>query len=277
MSKTLILTLLRIAQEGRGVQQATPAICALFDDFGIGYRSGKNYTLDERDRNRIKQYLANEKDIDWRTPLDAWNGISRDQALNLGSNEKMSDERTRDFRVAIKSLPGRPLLLGGQSMILPNGANLDLPWEYVASECGHDYLLLVENWTNFEKTHVTPLLSEITGNPLVLYRGDFVYGTKYSALLLKALGKPVVAFVDYDPAGLLIASALPGFQEMLCPPEQDLHSLLANCTNKGRFIRQKSENIGELQSLKHPQLKGLWATFDRYGVALPQEKLIHAA
>lgn len=277
MSKTLILTLLRIAQDGREVQQATPAICSLFDDFGIGYRSGKNYMLDERDRTRIKQYLSNEKDIDWKTPLDAWKGISRDQALNLGSNEKMSDERTRDFRVAVKSLPGRPLLLGGQSMILPNGANLDLSWEYVATECGHDSVLLVENWTNFEKTHVTPLLSEIQGNPLVLYRGDFVYGNKYSALLLKALDKPVVAFVDYDPAGLVIASALPGFHEMICPLERDLHSLLAGCTNSGRFIRQKSENIGALESLNHPQLQALWAIFDRYGVALPQEKLIQAA
>lgn len=278
MSKSLVTSLLLIAQNHYDRYKATQGLEGFFEEYGIGFKKGRDFILSDNDIGRIKMYLDNEHGIHWTTPVDAWNGISRNKALELGGNEKFTRKKVRDFRVAVKSLPGRPLLLGGESIQLPPGSNLDIEWGALIEQSGHDEILVIENWTNFEKTAKTPLLNDVPGNPLVLYRGDPIYGNQYAAALVKALKKPVTAFVDYDPAGLVIANSLPGLKKMLCPQEDKLHGLFqrlkTNVDNQERFIRQKSESIHCLAMLSNPQLKSLWKMFDGYGVALPQESLI---
>ncbi|MBD8615028.1 hypothetical protein IFT69_15110 [Pseudomonas putida] len=274
MSQTLVKSLLLITQGDLEKYKVSAGFEKFFGDFGISFRQGNFYILNAKDRLRIKNYLQDELRIDWKTPIDAWKGISRDKALTLGGNEKMTSAKVRDCRVAIKSLPGRPLLLAGKEICLPDRSSLDIEWQRVVETSGHKDVLVIENWTNFEKTSTTPLLKNIPGNPLVLYRGDPIYGADHAKHLLTAMGKPVTAFVDYDPAGLLIAGSFPCFEQMLCPDIGELHRLLSACTKTEEFIRQKSEFLNGLENLAHQQLKSLWKIFNRYGVALPQEELI---
>jgi hypothetical protein len=274
MSKALINTLLIICQQQAEEYPAGKGFSAFCDEFGVGMKKGRLLVLSDRDRERIATILRNRFGVDPKTPADAWKSASREEALSLGADEKWTNQKVRDERVAIKSLPDKPLLLGSEQIRLPDGANLDMSWQDVARLSAHDSILVIENWTNFEKTHRTPLLMTTKGNPLVLYRGDPVYRNDHAMDLLKALSKPVIAFVDYDPKGLLIANSLPGFSEMLCPEQNELERLLDACKNEERYALQKAHIVRALDELVHPQLKGLNTLFDRYGVALPQEALI---
>lgn len=99
-----------------------------------------------------------------------WEGVgeSRHGALKKGGDEKLTTKRLRGKRVAVKALPGRPLLLGPTPVHLPPGASLDLDRHWLVEHCTHDSVLLIENWENFELTHETPFLHQVPGNPLVV-------------------------------------------------------------------------------------------------------------
>lgn len=273
MSKSLIKTLLRVYQQRPVKPQGGAALTAFCRDHGLGELIKTKYQLSEADFKAIGTYLRNTESIDPDTPVDTWDSLSRHEALAFSDNEKMTLANVKVERVAVKALGGRPLLIQDQELRLPNGSHLDIRWTEVGP-VGHDRILVVENWENFEKVHNTPLLDTLTGNPLVLYRGDLDYSAKDSLALIHALGLPVLAFVDIDPMGLVIASSLPGLESMVLPEEEVLEDLLHRSTLAERFIRQKSNLMNALNHLEHAQLRHLWSLMDRYGRAVPQEILI---
>ncbi len=275
MSKSLIKTLLRVYQSEADDFSVGAALKDFSADFGIGQRKGSRMVFTQHDREQIGLYLKNIHGIEPSTSVDAWNGIERHEAAKISSNEKMSSNRVMSGRVAIKSLPGRPLCINCQKYTLPQGSNLDISVSDLLVGVEHDSVLLIENWENFQYTDQTSLLNGLPGNPLVIFRGDpNVYNPKHSLSLMKKLTLPVDAFVDYDPEGLVIANALPHLRTMICPDEAVLEKLLVEGKNQDRFTLQKKEAIATLERLENPQLLALWRVFDRIGNALPQEVLI---
>lgn len=274
MSASLIRTLLRLHQKRPETPQGGVNLVEFCESYGLGeLRKGK-YRLTEADYDEIGIYLTNIAGIDPNTPPEAWDGLTRHEAVNLSANEKMTSARVREGRVAIKALPGKSLMVSGSSMSLPQGTHLDIHWEQVCLDSEHDAILVIENWENFEMAHATPLLADIKGNPLVLYRGDPMYSQKYSKKLIEKLKLPVYAFVDLDPEGLIIAATLPYFERMISPGRDQLTALFKSAKNADRFIRQKAENMNALASLKHPHLSELWELMDAHSSAIPQEIFI---
>ena len=82
--------------------------------------------------------------------------------------------------------------------MLPPACHLDVEGPVVAGLLDHATVLLVENWESFNRIHDTVLdLTPAGANPLVLWRGDHSATRADHALgLLRALGRPVWAFVD---------------------------------------------------------------------------------
>lgn len=273
MSKILIKTLLRVYQQRPETPQGGVALTAFCREHGIGELRKTKYLLSEADFRAIGTYLRNTQSIDPDTPADTWDNLSRHEALAHSDNEKMSLANVKVERVAIKALGGRALCIQGREIHLPAGSHLDIRFSEVG-QVDHDRVLVVENWENFERVHQTPLLDTLGGNPLVLYRGDVVYSEKDSLALLRALQLPVLAFVDIDPMGLIIAQSLPGLESMVVPDQKSLVSLFQQSTLAERFIRQKANIMNALHSLEHPQLCQLWKLMDGYGRAVPQEILI---
>jgi hypothetical protein len=112
--------------------------------------------------------------------------------LAFGSNEKLTAAAVRSERIAVKSLPGRPLLMDGKEIHLPVGENIDMNWQHLSKNCGHSTILIVENWEAFDNVHDTTFdLSAAGDNPLVVFRGSPVYRQDYVVFLLKALQIPV--------------------------------------------------------------------------------------
>lgn len=273
MEKGLILSLLRVYHSDKPRQAATVSLTQFVDDYNIGQRLGASLAFSAADREAIRQLLLSAEGIDAATTQPGqWSGLSRTASLAHGGNEKMTDAAVRQDRVAIKALAARSLLLGGKSIALPPGANLDLAWPWVAAHCGHTSALLVENWEAFEAVHqITFDLSRAGDNPLVVFRGSPVYRPDHTLTLLQKLRLPVFALVDYDPAGLVIAQSLPHFAGLMAPPLPELASALKACTNHVRYRSQLMQAQAVLEGAGHPEIAACWKLLQTHGTALPQE------
>lgn len=258
-------------QDFRGSKQLD-SFCV---EYSIGKRVGAVWRFNQADKEALAVIMRNEAKVDPGTDIDAWNGIPRHEALQQGGNEKYSSKRLRENRVAIKSLPGKPLLIGSSALHLPDGACLDYDFTLLINQCGHDSVLLIENWENFELTHQTPFLETLPGNPLVVFRGaPGSYSAKCSNRLLIELGLPVIAFTDYDPEGLVIAATLPCFSRYLAPSSSCLIKLMEDVSTKERYLKQIAGKIAMLEGLTDPELVRVYRIIRAAGKALPQEKLI---
>ncbi|WP_274645014.1 DUF7281 domain-containing protein [Pseudomonas serbica] len=274
MEKGVAKILATICQNACEEYPAGKGLEAFCEEYGVGYRDGKSFRFYATAREKIKRILL-ASNYDWRSDISTFNQLSRAEVSRLSNNEKDTSRPVREGKVAIKSLPGRPLLLTTGPITLPPGTNLDVGFEWVAANIRHDSVLVIENWECFERAHDVELLGEIPGNPLVVFRGDpTVYKVGFTHALLEQLQKPVAAFVDYDPAGIVIAQGLPCFESFVAPSDEVLELLLEG-GNGERFAEQYSSNtVKVLDTLEHEQLRHAWQLINKHGKALPQEKMI---
>jgi len=273
MEKSLITSLLRVYHSDK-IRHGTSGVLSRFvEGYNIGQRVGASLVFSDADKEDIRKLLLATEGIDATTTVpDQWNGLSRAESLAHGGNEKLTDASVRSDRVAVKALPGRPLLLDGQHVTLPAGANLDLNWRWLVSNSGHTTVLLVENWEAFDSIHqVTFNLSRSGENPLVVFRGSPVYRQDHVMSLLNALSLPVFAFVDYDPAGLVIAQSLPYFAGLITPSPDDLEEALVTTKNYQRFRSQLLGAQALLNTSSLPDIVKCWNLLQSHGKALPQE------
>ncbi|WP_295452636.1 hypothetical protein [uncultured Thiodictyon sp.] len=271
LNKQTVRTLLRVLQAPRERFAGSQVLAAFNADYRIGHLTGTGIAFDQEDKARIRELLSAEG-IDPETDPGAWDGISRGAALHLGPDEKFTAAPVKRQRVAIKALADRPLCLDGQRLRLPSACHLDVEAPRVAGLLTHDSVLLVENWESFNRIDETRLdLSPAGTNPLVVWRGDNSdTRTDHALGLLRALGQPVWAFVDYDPAGLLIAAGLPGLAGILAPPLKQLDLDLARGL-PGRYQVQLPMAAAALDACASEPVRILWSIIRRHGRALPQE------
>ena len=271
MEKNLITSLLRVYHSDKTRHANNRVLARFVEEYNIGERVGASFTFSESDKEDIRQLLLASEGIDTAiTSPEQWFGLTRAESLAYGGNEKLTDSSVRSDRVAIKTLPGKPLMLNGQSITLPNGVNLDLDWHWLVSN--HKTVLLVENWEAFNGIHqVTFNLSRAGENPLVVFRGSPVYRQDYVISLLRKLAVPVYAFVDFDPAGLVIAQSLPFFSGLIAPPFEVLELALAKAKNQNRYLSQLPEAKGALDRTPNQEIAQHWRQIQAHGKALPQE------
>lgn len=273
MEKSLITSLLRVYHSDKMRHGASGVLSRFVEGYNIGQRVGASLAFSDADKEDIRKLLLATEGIDATTTVpDQWNGLSRAESLAHGGNEKLTDASVRSDRVAVKALPGKSLLLNGHHTTLPNEINLDINWSWLVSNCGHSTVLLIENWEVFDSIHqVTFDLSQAGQNPLVVFRGSPVYRQDHVMSLLNALSLPVFAFVDYDPAGLVIAQSLPHFAGLISPPSDDLEAALATIKNYQRYRNQLPEAQTLLNTSQFPEIVKCWDLLQKHGKALPQE------
>jgi hypothetical protein len=276
LSKQTVRALLRVVQSADERFGASKALGEFSVAYGIGRGKGAGLLFDADDKIRIREVLGAEG-IDPATDPAAWDRLSRARALDLGPNEKFASAPVKRHRVAIKALPGRPVRLAGQALVLPPGCHLDLDGASTAGLLAHGTAMVVENWECFSHIHAIDLdLSSVGENPIVIWRGDRSDTRADQALaLLRALDVPVWAFVDYDPAGLLIADGLPRLAGVVAPEPERLARDIAEGLSE-RYEAQLPMAAAALDASLHEPVRRLWAIIRRYGRALPQERYILA-
>jgi hypothetical protein len=274
LSKQTVRSLLRVVQSTDERFAASRVLKEFSDAYGIGRSKGAGILFDQEDKTGIREILRAEG-IDPSTDPAAWDGISRARALHLGRDEKFASTPVKRQRVAIKTLPGRPLNINGRALILPPGCHLDVDGATTAALLTHETILLVENWESFNRIHETDLVLSSAGqNPLVVWRGDLSDTRADHALaLLQELDVPVWAFVDFDPAGLLIADGLPRLAGIVSPEPERLEHDLAHGL-PGRYQDQLPMVAAALDASRHESVRKLWGIIRRYGRALPQERYL---
>ena len=172
LTKPTVRSLLRVVQSTEERFTGSRVLKELSDSFGVGRSKGVGVLFDREDKAHIREILRADG-IDPDTNPAAWDGISRAQALHLGPDEKFASAPVKRHRVAIKTLPGRPLTIDGRELILPPEGHLDVDGTAAAAMLAHETILLVENWESFNRIHDTDLdFSSAGQNPLVVWRGD---------------------------------------------------------------------------------------------------------
>lgn len=245
------------------------AFCREYEDIGIVDRG--YIELADDDKAKIRAILTSEG-IDPATLPEAWKGISRSEALQLGDNEKLTNEPVMRRRVAIKALGvGSPLWVGDTPLPLPRGCHLNADFlELDVSR--HDWIVVVENWEAFERIELALQHLAFPGiSPLVVWRGA-AGGIRADAMLawITGLTQPVAAFVDFDPYGLVIAATLPRLRQIIAPPAAALEALLKKGV-RGRYLEQLATSKPFLDALDDDLIRPLWRVIEDEGRALPQE------
>lgn len=253
----------------------TAAVQSLIDT-GIGTKRGKSAYFSAKDKAEMRAWLKAKGFSEEQVNLA---GISRGDRLAVTPHEKAGREAVKRNRVSIKSLASEPLRIGGESFKLPAECHLDADLTKVTDNVGHSCVMVVENYENFNRLHETTFaLPECYRSPLVIYRGDPNESRMDNVLkFLTILELPVIAFMDADPAGISMASKLPGFVGMVTPSISELESQLSNprTARLDLFHEQYPVHRGTLDKLtaNHP-CKPVWDLVSKYAAGIVQERWI---
>lgn len=204
----------------------TATLQRLVDD-GIGTKCGKSAYFNERDRQAMREWLEAKG---FSTELVDMTGMSRAERLEVTPHEKAGDEAVKRNRISIKALAGQALVIGGQPINLPEESHLDVDWKKIVSQIGHRCIMVVENYENFNRIHQTSFKFPVEySSPLIVYRGDPNESRIDNVLAFLGDAKlPVLAFVDADLAGVVIATSLPWLVGMVTPDLPTLNQQLSS-------------------------------------------------
>jgi hypothetical protein len=266
--------LLRCVQSESERFSVNASLDAFVSDYGsrVGERKGHSIYMSQTQKQVICELLASNG-VGADTSPDAWDGLTRAEALSVGNNEKFAQEPVKRRRVAIKALhPSLPLVLNGQPLLLPARCHVEVDYAELGEMAQHDWIVVVENWECFNDIHIAGDRLSFSGhNPLIVWRGDKDSARCDSMLaMLRNLKQPVAAFVDYDPSGMVIARSLPRLEQVVAPPLDELSKMMSNGLVK-RYMDQIAGCQSVLEQCDIACVASVWDIIRLSGRALPQE------
>lgn len=277
METRLVKMLLRCVQSDKERFTVNASLDAFVRDYGaqVGERKGQSIYMTPAQKQVICKLLTSEG-VNADTPPDAWDGLTRAEALSVSNNEKFTHELVKRRRVAIKALlPSRPLILNGQSLLLPARCHVEVDYAELGDMAQHDWIVVVENWECFNDIHVAADSLAFPGqNPLIVWRGDKDSVRSDSMLaMLRNLKQPVAAFVDYDPSGMVIARSLPRLKMVVAPPLDELARMMQRGLIE-RYMDQIAGCRAVLEQIDIACVAAVWDVIQLSGRALPQENFL---
>ena len=268
---------MRTLSEQGSIHASKELLCYLQENNIFVTRRGSRILLGMHAREELERALERDFQVPPGTTVDAWEGKSRTEALSLGVNEKVTAVSVRGGRVAVKTFRGRPIRMRDKNVVLPDGANLDVPISAAADVSGHLSVVLVENWEAFERIHKLSFEVPVDlRDALVVYRGQpGGYTIDAARTFLGLLDRPVFVFPDIDPAGLRIALETPGFAGVMLPAVEAIETLL--CAGRGLSERYTSQLGGSERTLERAvpeDVKAYWSLIKKFGRGIPQEEFV---
>ncbi len=274
METRLIQMLLRYVQSDKERFRVNASLDAFVREYGprVGDRKGQSICMTLAQKQVIRELLSSEG-VSADTSPDAWDGLTRAEALSVGHNEKLAKEPVKRRRVAVKALiPSRHLVLNGQPLLLPARCHVEMDYAELGDMAQHDWIVVVENWECFNDIHMAADSLAFPGqNPLIVWRGDKDSARSDSMLaMLRNLKQPVAAFVDYDPSGMVIARSLPRLKMVVAPPLDELAKRMQNGL-VDRYMAQIAGCQAVLEQMDVACVSAAWDVIRLSGRALPQE------
>ncbi|MCK5354944.1 MAG: hypothetical protein KAJ63_07475 [Methyloprofundus sp.] len=269
-------TLLRVAENAIKGKQDSVALNKswqlLHQEYGIGLTQGTKLKLDQRDRAKLLDIIQLETGINLQqTSVTEFANLTREQALKVALDEKMAGQKVKQQRLAIKVLAGQSLRINQQHYRLPVEGHMDMSLEQIET-IEHNCLLIVENYRCFDHIQQIKIsLPEKYQQPFVVYRGDEYYSQQTLRLLLQKTALPVIAMMDIDPEGLLIACSFERVLGLMCVRLSELDSLLEEKGNAQLYAKQLPRCQQALNSAEEPVIKALWAVLRQHQKGWVQE------
>lgn len=279
MNKQLVRILLRVFHSVETRFLASQNLVRFCETYSVGHRKGASLLLNDNDKAEIALLLKGKLGIDARTTFpDSWDGMSRSESLELGHNEKLAGGTVGEGRIQVKALRGRELSVCGGRWALLDRADMGLDLaSLLGAPIQHDSILIVENKQTFHDLWSVreDLLRDVAEtNPLVVFRGDAEGGSRTDAVhrMISSSDLPVFAFVDFDPAGMVIVATLPRLDKVVAPALPELARLLRTYGMNDRFMEQIAAAKISLEKLKSDLMIGpILKVILTAGKGLPQE------
>ena len=178
--------------------------------------------------------------------------------------------------VAIKCI-GR-CLLDTDVLLVPEGSYL-----VVTPELGRrikcERLLFVENLETFRRLERYEWIDFEGRAVMAVFRGDSVLSTGDALHLLRHRSEPVWAFVDFDPAGLLIANSLPSdrLERIIVPTWPTLRQLANTLRGRQLFDDHQQQARLTLEQATHPVIQEAWGVLSELQCGVTQERMLGAS
>lgn len=278
MEKRLIDTLIRIVQSPEAQFLDGAGLKGFRQRYGIGFPVGTTRVrFSDKDKAEISALLKAQAGIDaTQVKPGAWEHLTRAEALDLGTNEKLASGAVKRDRISVKAAPGQALNLSGQTLTLPEYAHVDINWREIRA-VGHPVALVVENYEVFDGLHRTEIATALAQagyeDALVLYRGDATESRKDNVLaFLAAFELPVILFGDIDPASLVEASRFPNARAITVPADPD--TAFKAFGNGALYARQVGPAFEQLLDSASPGLRVASGWVHAYRKGLVQESMI---
>lgn len=266
-------TLRRIATEQLTSLSAGVAATSLAISYGIGRLSGRHVFYTPEHRAQAHRLMVSH---DVPTQGLAPQAKRSDAAQYGGMSEKTGTRAVHAAEVAVKLMGG--CVWGGQFVSAPPQAFLVAKVEDLREvEC--DVLCLVENWEAFCDLHRYSWIEWGSARVMAVFRGDNVYSQTSAKRVIAERLERVWAFVDFDPAGLGIASSVPAarLERLLLPPRVWLHASAKTAVGRGLYAAQESQWAPSLDQSTHPAIASVWSDLKTLCAGVTQERMIHCS
>lgn len=247
---------------------------ALHREYNIGLTQANKLKLSPKDKQELRLLVKEIDKIDLAEhSLTEFADMDREQALSIVIDEKLAGKAVKKHRLAIKTLPGKMLLINNQSYWLPACGHLDLAIENI-SGTKHRCILIIENYRCFDRLAAIKLnVPEAFAEPLVVFRGDNVYSEQTVRQLIQKLQLPVLMMADLDPNGLQIAQSYPKFAGLLTPNLAVLETLFKdqNKANRQLYEKQLAGCQNALSNTHYPVIAACWELMKIHQAGIVQE------
>ena len=248
----------------------------LVEYYNLGSVKGNSVHFTEKHKEEMRGWLTDRGYS--LVPVDL-KELERSEVLAHTPHEKAGGRAVKHNRISVKALPGKALRLFNEDLHLHEGTHLDVFWPEI-KQVRHDAILLVENYENFIGMHNTFFdFGGAYASPLIVYRGDKEESrVDYVLSFLAAQQLPVLAFMDADPAGVLMASRLPYLVGMVTPSIERLTEQLSSAKTRRNdlWLQQYPQAASALDALTegHPCHR-LWQLLKQYQGGIVQERWLN--
>ena len=201
------------------------------------------------------------------------NDLDRLQMSNLHSNEKLAGINPNDHFVLLKTI-NTPLTCIDSDLNLINGFAVRAPIALI-NKLLIKQLVVVENQIVFDNIHKAKLPIELQ-QAVFIYRGHDHLATGCYQLLrqlstLNAKGEvSIIAFCDFDPAGLQIALTLPNCDKLIVP---NLNEELLAKNSVNDFLQQNS-NMEFLNNTQNNAIAEIFDNIKNNKLSIKQEHML---
>lgn len=213
-----VTVLVRVYQSGTNRTSVTQAARFFVRECGFGKIIGSNWLLDVDVRRRIRDYLVSYHHIVNPDEISFdFSGLSRIEAAEILPDEKFAGRGPREGRVLLRGVHGATRI-NDQCFPSIGSSAIDLHDTDILS-LDHDCLIVIENFEAFTGFERLMLSSFPYKSPILAFRGDAVNPAGGTKRLAAKTSLSVVAFTDFDPQGLNIATSTPGVVGAIFPVE----------------------------------------------------------